>query len=182
MRIRRIIASIIDIVILLFLFAGMISFFPLNDEIKEGYAKIEEIENTTRDRNEINKVSYEMEHEFIKYYLMSSLILICYFIFIPKWRKDQTIGQRIMKVRLVNDNEVTMNAYVIRALLNSGLSLLLMFPLLIYILDRVWYPRATSILIMTQILYWFVSLVMLLISKETIHDKLTKTKIIEVKR
>ncbi len=190
MRIRRIIASIIDGFILLILLAAMLSIIPLNNKIRDGYAKMDEIEAkaesynklTTAERDEINEISYDIEHEFVKYYLIISGILIVYFIFIPKIKKDQTLGQKIMKVRLVNDSSITWNIYIIRALLNSGLSLMIFCPLLLYILNRVWYSRATSILIMAQLIYWVVSFVMLLVSKETIHDKITKTRIIEVKR
>ncbi len=190
MRTRRIIASIIDFLILMLFFAAMISFIPLNDKIKDGYAKMDKIEAeagsysklTNEQLDEINKISYEIDHEFVKYYLITSVILIGYFIFVPKLKKDQTFGQKIMKVRLVNDNEITWNIYIIRALLNSGLSLTIFCPLLLYILNRVWYSRVTSILLMTQLMYWVASTIIFLITKEAIHDKITKTKIIEVKR
>lgn len=183
MRFRRIIAGFIDVLILSFACALMLSVIPLNDKVKEGYYKIEELqEKVNIDYEEINKISYEIEHYFVKYYLIFALVLIGYFIFIPKYRKDQTIGQKIMKVRLTSENEITFNAYIIRALLNTGLSLMLFLPLLLYFLNRIWYSRVTSILILIQIIYWIISFFMLLITKETIHDKITKTKIIEVKR
>lgn len=190
MRIRRITAAIIDIIILAFALAAMLSFIPLSKSIKDNYAKIDAIEGnvqkyselTSEQLEEINKISYETEHEFIKYYLIFSLVLIIYFILIPMYRKDQTIGQKIMKIRLTNDTKVTANIYVIRALLNSGLCLLLICPLLLYILNRVWYSRVTSVLIFIQFTYWFINFIMLILIKETIHDKITKTKIIEVKR
>jgi uncharacterized RDD family membrane protein YckC len=186
MRIRRIIAATIDIVILLFAFSLMLSIIPLNKETRDGYARIEEIEKkeniTSADLEEINEISYEIDHYFVKYYLIFSLILIGYFIFIPKYRKDQTIGQKIMKVRLISENPITFNTYIIRALLNSGLTLLLFLPLLLYILNIVWYSNVASILILIQFAYWIISFIMILIKKEAIHDKITKTKIIEVKR
>ena len=190
MRFRRIIANIIDIIILLLVFAAMLSFIPLNDKIKDNYAKIDKIESrvssyndlTADEIDQINAIFYENEFEFVKYYLISSIILIVYFIFIPKWRKDQTIGQRILKIRLVNDDKITYNVYVIRTLLNTGLILTIVCPLLLYFLNRVWYSRVTSILVIIQLMYWIISFLMLLISKTTIHDKITKTRIIEVKR
>ena len=87
-----------------------------------------------------------------------------------------------MKIRLVSDSKITTNIYVLRALLNSGLSLVLINPLLLYILNRVWYSNIASILLITQVLYWLISFAIFLVTKETIHDKITKTKIIEVKR
>ncbi len=190
MRTRRIIASIIDIIILLIVFASMLSFWPLTKESREKYNRISKIESsvknyndfTSEQKNEIMKLSYEIDHDIVRYYLVFSLILIVYFVLIPKFRKDQTFGQKIMKIRLVSDDNVTINTYVIRLLLNSGVTLLLIYSLSLYIFNVVWYSRVTSLVAMIQIIYWIISLVMLLVTKETIHDKLTKTRIIEVKR
>ena len=186
MRCRRIIAAIIDIIILIFALALMLSVIPLNPKIRDGYNKIDLIENgtspTSEKIDEINEIQYELEFEFVKYYLIFSLILIVYFIFIPKNRNNQTLGQKIMKVRLIGEGDITYNIYVIRALLNSSLSLLIILPLLLYFLSEVWYSNVAAIMILIQFVYWVVSFVMLLLTKETIHDKITKTKIIEVKR
>ena len=186
MRFRRIIASIIDLALLLFTFSAVIGIFPLTNETRNNYNKIDEIEKkselTADEEKELNKLYYEIEHENVKYYLMFSVILIIYLIIIPKYRKDQTIGQRIMKIRLVSDSTITMNTYVIRAVLNSGISIFLISSLMLYILNIVWYSMLASILILFQITYWFISFIMLLISNQTLHDRITRTKIIEVKR
>ena len=190
MRFRRMIASIIDLIILRFVFSLVLSIIPLNSKIKTNYAKLDEIEKSVasyddlseEDLDKMDEILYETEHEFVKYYLISSVVLIGYFILIPKYKKDQTFGQKIMKIRLVSDSKITTNIYVLRALLNSGLSLVLINPLLLYILNRVWYSNIASILLITQVLYWLISFVIFLATKETIHDKITKTKIIEVKR
>lgn len=190
MRYRRITAAILDLIILFFLASLIFNIFPINNIIREKYQEISVIESkyskyseiTREDQDKITELMYETEREFVKYYLMFSVVLIVYFIIIPYKSKNQTIGQKIRKVRLVSDDKITMNTYVIRAVLNSGLTLTILFPLFIYISNAVWYSILVSILYLMQMFYWVVSLFTLIITKRTIHDKLTNTKIIEVKR
>ena len=190
MRYRRITAAILDIIILLFIASFIFSVFPINETIRSKYNEISEIESkfskyseiSKEDQDKITELMYETEKEFVKYYLMFSIVLIVYFIIIPYKFKDQTIGQKIRKVRLVSDEKITMNTYVIRAIMNSGLCLTILFPLFIYISNAIWYSILVSILYLMQVFYWVVSLFTLIITKHTTHDKLTHTEIIEVKR
>jgi len=190
MRYRRITAAILDILIVIFLIAFIFNIIPPNEKLVNTYNEIFKIEASAEkysdlkeeDLNKINELSFEAEHELVKYYLVISLMLIIYFIFIPYKLKEQTIGQRIRKVRLVSDENITINTFTIRAILNSGLILTIFFPLFVYILNAEWYSIVASFLYLLQFTYWFVSFLMLLIKKETIHDKITHTKIIEVKR
>ena len=189
MRYRRITAAILDIIILLFIASFIFSVFPINETIRSKYNEISEIESkfskyseiSKEDQDKITELMYETEKEFVKYYLMFSIVLIVYFIIIPYKFKDQTIGQKIRKVRLVSDEKITMNTYVIRAIMNSGLCLTILFPLFIYISNAIWYSILVSILYLMQVFYWVVSLFTLIITKHTTHDKLTHTEIIEVK-
>ena len=190
MRYRRITAAIFDIFIIAFIVSAVFSFIPLNSEVESKYNEILKIESNYKnyqgmsetDFDKISELSYEIERLMVKYYLIFSLIWIIYFIIIPIKFKNQTIGQRFRKVRLVSEKEITINTFVFRAIINSGLALLIFFPLFLYIFDRVWYSIFTTFLLLIQIVYWVVSTIMLLVKKETIHDKLTNTKIIEVKR
>ena len=190
MRFRRIIASILDILVILLIFSAVLSFIPLNNTIRTKYNEIGKIEEKITDyrnlseeeRNKIMDINYEAEHEMVKYYLIMSVVIIIYFIFIPKYRKDQTIGQHLLKVRLVSDGEITFNTYIVRALLNSTLSIMIFFPIFLYIFNAIWYSNVTGIFILIQFVYWIISFFMLIIKGETIHDKITKTRIIEVKR
>ncbi len=188
MRYRRITAAILDILILIFIASFVFNIMPLNEKIENNYSEIGKIESkgysnlTEEDKKTVNDLSYEVEREMVKSYLIFSGVLIVYFIVIPFKFKNQTFGQRIRKVRLVSYEAITMNTYTIRAVLNSGLILMIFFPLFIYILNAVWYPIFAAIIFLLQILYWIVNIFMLLITKSTIHDRITKTKVIEVKR
>ena len=190
MRIRRIIAATIDIFIMLIILAVILIFIPFNDTIRTKNAEINELAPNfaslknldDAEKSKMTNLNYEVEHEMVKYYLIIAVVIIVYFIFIPKIKKDQTFGQKMLKVRLVSDNQITLNTYIIRAILNTGLILMIFCPLFVYIFNAIWYSIVASILYLIQIIYWLVSLFMLLITSETIHDKLTNTKIIEVKR
>ena len=180
MRFRRIIAAFIDIILVGLAFTLISSIIP-SKSTQERINKIEELKLEEKNE-EIDEILYELEKENVKYYLIFSLIIIVYFIIIPKYYKDQTYGQKVMKIRLVSEDEITFNTYTIRALMNSGIILLIFFSLFVYFLDIVWYSRVTSLILIIQITYWLVSFVIFIITKEAIHDKLTNSKIIEVKR
>ena len=190
MRYRRITAAIADIIIFTFLMSLIIYVFPLDAETKEKYYKVIEIEEsvsnmndlTSEQRNEITTLSFEVEHTLVKYYLIAAILIVVYFVLIPMYLNNQTVGQHIRKVRLVSDDKITINTYIIRAILNSGLILLILLPFFLYISNAIWYSRINTILILSQFTYWIISIFMLLITKKTIHDKLTRTSIIEVKR
>ena len=190
MRIRRIIAGILDLLIMLSIFAILLTIIPLSNSTREKYGKIEKIETsvksykelTSSQRSEITSLNYEIEHELVKYYLIMSVVIIIYFVIMPKKRLNQTIGQKRMRIRLVSDNEITTNTFVIRAILNTGLILMIFNPLFLYIFNAIWYSKVTAILFLIQLSYWTISFILFLIKGVTIHDKITKSKFIEVKR
>lgn len=190
MRYRRITAAILDVLIFFIIVSSLASVMPLNktaiqlsNQLNNYLSEIETIEAIT-EKNEIIETAYLFDRETSYFYIIVALVIIIYFVFIPKWLNGKTVGQYIRKVKLVSENEekVTLNQYIIRALLNSGLFLTILMPLFIYICNAIWYSNVTSFLCMVQLIYWLISLVMLIIKKKTIHDYITKTKIIEVKR
>ncbi len=189
MRYGRITAAIFDILLVSILLYFVISVIPVSENATK---IINELNTLTDDvfkidsakMKQITEISYELDKEISYIYIVVALILIFYFILIPKWLNGQTIGYRFRKVRIVNiDGEkVSLNQIVIMAVLNSGLILVILFPLLLYILSPIWYPRATTFLIYLQILFWIVSFIMLIVKKRCIQDYIAKTKVIEVKR
>ncbi|MBQ4634386.1 MAG: RDD family protein [Bacilli bacterium] len=189
MRYRRITAAIYDILIFMFIFIIISSFVPISKNAAELSNQLNNYTNnflnlSQAEQNEMIETAYLLDRETSYVYMIWSLLIIGYFVFIPKWLDGKTLGQYFRKVKLVSetDEKVTLNQYIIRALLNSGLFLTILAPLFIYICDAIWYSNVTSILCLIQFIYWIVSFVVLIIKKKTIHDYVTNTKIIEVKR
>lgn len=189
---RRITAAILDILIVSIIIASLASVMPLSknaiqiaNEYNNYLTNIDDFTKiTASEKEQIIEMAYLFDRETSYFYVVVALVITIYFVFIPKWLNGKTIAQYIRKVKLVSENEekVNLNQYIIRALLNSGLFLMILMPLFIYICNAIWYSNVTSILCIVQLIYWFISLIMLLIKKKTIHDYITKTKIIEVKR
>ena len=81
MRFRRMIASIIDLIILLFVFSLVLSIIPLNSKIKTNYAKLDEIEKSVasyddlseEDLDKMDEILYETEHELDILYLSQNI-------------------------------------------------------------------------------------------------------------
>lgn len=188
--VRILMANLIDFLFIFVLMALLTIVFPLNDKAKETERKLEtifyEVDSYTNiepeKRLEMFELSYEFERSITPYYLLLAGVMLIYFIIYPKKHKNQTYGERIMKIRLTSEKEITYNTFIVRALLTKGLALVIIFPLMLYFLNAIWYSNVTTILILIQIVYWLVSFLFVIFKKETLHDKLTNTKIIEVKR
>lgn len=190
MRYKRITAAILDIIIFMMLFFSIFSVIPVNENAQKLNIQLNEYtsknlaELTSAEKNQMMEIAYSLDRETSYMYIIISLVIIIYFILIPKWLNGKTLAQHIRKVKLVRDDgeKPTINQYIIRAMLNSGLILTMLVPLFIYIFNAIWYSNVASILCLLQFIYWIVSFSMLIIKKKTIHDYVTKTKVIEVKR
>lgn len=190
MRYKRITAAILDILLFLIIYLSVARIIPVSQNAMKLSGQLYEVTESNVlslkgvNRNQAMELIYQLDRETSYIYIVFALILIIYFAIIPMWLKGKTLGQYIRKVKLVgeNDEKVTLNKYIICALLNSGLFLVIFMPLFVYISNAIWYSRVASILCLLQVIYWIVSLIMLIVKKKTIHDYVTKTKIIEVKR
>lgn len=113
--------------------------------------------------------------------LINFLYIIILFIIIPGFTKGQTIGKKIMKIRIVNDDNtcVSIINLIKRALLIDFLGYLLITLIIINFISGFPYFIIATILGILQFSLVIVSSFMILYNKKQkgIHDILTKTKI-----
>lgn len=113
--------------------------------------------------------------------LLNFLYIIILYIIIPGFTKGQTIGKKIMKIRVVNDDDtcVSIINLINRALLVDFLGYLLITLIIINFISGFPYFIIATILGILQFLLVIISGFMILYNKKQkgIHDILTKTKI-----
>lgn len=113
--------------------------------------------------------------------LLNFLYIIILYIIIPGFTEGQTIGKKIMKIRVVNEDDtcVSIINLINRALLVDFLGYLLITLIIINFISGFPYFIIATILGILQFLLVIISGFMILYNKKQkgIHDILTKTKI-----
>jgi len=188
--IRRLGAFVIDMVLVAFI-AGLIA-TPFVDANKIEKINKDEIELITKYRtSEITPESYvkgygEIYYELIKTNGISTFIgiilSIAYFVVLQLYNKGQTLGKKLLKIKVVSDNdELTMNQMILRSLLaNFILVNIINFAFLTFASKYVYIIGAGTVEMINYILV-FIS-VLMATTKEgrTIHDRLAHTRVVRV--
>ncbi len=187
---RRLTANIFDFLLVLIIIFSIISIIPQSKNAENiskelnTYLEKDLFSLKGEERNQAIDLAYSLDRETTYSYVIIALVMIVYFIFIPKYLKGKTLGKYFRKIKLVNEDisEVNYNTLTYRALLNTGLFIIILLPFFVYICNAFWYFNITLILMALQLLFWLISAIILIIKKKSLVDYLTKTKIIEVKR
>lgn len=189
---QRFLAYIIDV--LLVSFVASLLVFPfvsddskidkLNDEMMEVVEKYQEAK--------ISIKTYATEMESITYQLAKSngtvtlITLVCeilYFIVFQLYNNGQTIGKKILKIKVVSDNRnLTMNQMICRCLIaNSILLEILSFAFMLFAGKTVYfYGVATMEMLQYIVLIVSAFMIMGSLDGRAVHDKLAHTRVIKL--
>lgn len=187
--IQRFIAFIIDMVLVL-LVTSIVSTPFVNTK------KVEKIEKEQKQiiekfqKQDIDVEEYYIDYSNVYYKLtrntgivsiITILLEVIYFVVFQLYNKGQTLGKKIMKIRVVaEDGDLFMNQMIYRSLLSN----LILMHIITFIL-MLFSPKSVFFLLsfiveMIQYLIMFISVIMIS-SKNggyAIHDKLAHTKVI----
>lgn len=116
---------------------------------------------------------------------LTIILVVVYFVVFAYFFEGETVGKRVMKIRVVDKNEkrVSFGKLLLRALILHGLPLIIVNMILVYILSK------ESYFVVSSIIYFitFILEISIIIStfvrkdKRGIHDLLVGTKVIEVR-
>lgn len=189
---KRIIAFVIDIVIVS-LVVSLINLLPLDpykDKYKDAYEKYNEVvqKSTEDEKNDYKDEIIELNYEVYKYRTYSSMFsataLILYFGVLPLVMNGQTLGKKIMKLRVVSNNEKKLNfwKYLIRIVILNNIWLSLINIGAVYVVSGVKFYYVTYVISMLSSLIYMLNLIMVMFRKDNrgIHDMVAGTKVIEV--
>lgn len=189
---KRIIAFVIDIVIVS-LVVSLINLLPLDpykDKYKDSYEKYNEVvqKSTEDEKNDYKDEIIELNYEVYKYRTYSSMFsataLILYFGVLPLVMNGQTLGKKIMKLRVVSNNEKKLNfwKYLIRIVILNNIWLSLINIGAVYVVSGVKFYYVTYVISMLSSLIYMLNLIMVMFRKDNrgLHDMVAGTKVIEV--
>lgn len=189
---KRIIAFVIDIVIVS-LVVSLINLLPLDpykDKYKDAYEKYNEVvqKSTEDEKNDYKDEIIELNYEVYKYRTYSSMFsataLILYFGVLPFVMNGQTLGKKIMKLRVVSNNEKKLNfwKYLIRIVILNNIWLSLINIGAVYVVSGVKFYYVTYVISMLSSLIYMLNLIMVMFRKDNrgLHDMVAGTKVILV--
>lgn len=188
---KRLCAYLIDILIVSMV-AGLISgFFLDSDKILETNKRLENITNEIATSYELDTLKYEKYidvcYDMARYQgvilLVELVLVILYYVVYQIYNDGQTIGKKLLKIKVVSRNdELTMNQMIFRSCLSTTLLIDLISLILLSFSSKYAYFYGVVIFELTFYIITLVSIFMVMFGKSglAIHDKWFKTEVVEV--
>ncbi len=189
---KRILAYIIDILIMLIFISIVSLFFDNNIEILN-------IELNTLNElmmnNEISFSEYFNQYSIIIYdihtiqvpiYIILAFYIFGYFVMMPYFFDGQTIGKYYLKLKIESHKEelLKLSDLLFRSFIIDGLAFILISLSLLFIVPDTIYFTMISILAIIQVFLVIKTLFVLLYKRDelALHEVISQTKIVEVKK
>ena len=186
---QRLLAFVIDLCIISFLSSIITTPFinqettdKLSDEamtIIENYVNEDIDINTYFD--EFTTVSYRLAQNSGLQSLIVIVFNILYFVVYQLYSKGQTIGKKIMKIKVISDDgDLDMNQMIFRSFISNFIFIDIISFVLMLISKNSVYFYSIALVEMIQFIVTFVSVIMILNNKDgrAIHDKLVHTRVV----
>lgn len=122
------------------------------------------------------------DKEIIIYKGLEIMILFGYFVILPLSMNGQTVGKKLFKIKVINDeNRLTYKNLIIRTLFITDLGVLVLTCLGVYILPALPYFIFKDILGIVEFILLIVCLVTIIKNEKHIgfHDRIAKTEVVE---
>ena len=188
---QRILAFLIDLVLLSMITSLITMFIPVNDtatklyeeqnRVLEGY-----VEGTVSMEEYVNQmidIGYDISRQTVIVSIVAVVISLLYYVVYPCYNNGQTFGKKLMKIKLVktNDKELSMNDLLIRSMINNSILVNIITIALVLFLSKDLYLSTSSLLSSIQYLVLIISLIMIAFTKNAqgIHDKIVKTEVVQ---
>lgn len=133
---------------------------------------------------EVSSTSYQIARNQGIVVFITVFIQILYYIIYQFYNKGQTIGKKVMKIKVISEKEdLSMNTLLIRSLfINSILYSMLSLIIISFINNPINFFCIEAILEVVQYLFIIISALLVMYSKtgKGLHDYITKTKVIQI--
>lgn len=189
---KRIISYLIDIIFVLAIFS-IISYFIKDSkeliDLKIKYNNLTDVylENTltfSKYFSDYSKITYQIDRNSIHLYIIELLLIIIYFVIIPYITNGYTLGKYLMKIKITEKtkNKISLISLIKRAFIINGMGFILTSLILLFITSNETFFISITILGILQILLVIISVFMIIYKegKCGFHEKISKTKVIEV--
>lgn len=186
----RLIAYIIDILIISFVLSGILMFVPKSDNYEKYLEEYEKIqtdfmeEKITTDEyiNYSIEVVHDLDYSNVLSMILETVIIIMYFVVFQCYNKGQTIGKKLMHIRVVSNDseELNINHYIIRSIIINSLLLDILIIGMVLFMNKEIYYYSSFGLQGVQTILLIVSAFMMMYQKDGrgIQDYVAHTKVI----
>lgn len=190
---QRLVSYLIDFFIVIFIVTGITFFIPTSDTYKEAYKEANEISDLYFNGEISNSgylsrygdVSYTMAKETIVVTVINLVVTIAYFGSYSYYMNGQTIGKKIMKIRVVNkdNSNVGHGILIFRTAVIYGVIESIISLIILQFISSDMYLYAITPLEILQYIFVLISLFMIMFRKDGrgFHDILFKTKVVSLK-
>lgn len=188
---KRLLAYIIDIAIL-----GIVLFLtniviPKSNDIRNLNAKLDILNEQYLNQeisfkeysNNYSEISYDLDRQNIVYTIVNIVFVIVYFIVLPYFLNGQTLGKKLLKIKVIKqDGKLNIGSLIIRNLIVNGLAYMLLTLLLLYTLPAYIYFITTGILSIVQLVLVIVITIGIIKNNNNLvmHDRLSHTKVVNL--
>ncbi len=197
MVMKRVVAYFIDILLVTFAASMLASISYLNPQLKayndiynDEYVKFyEEYKDNIKEikdeklleeyKNRLEDINYKLDRKNIYGATISILLTIIYFAIFQKYNNGQTLGKRIMKIKLSN---MSIFKYLIRTIILHNVWINALKIILILILSKKNYILANNVLYVLALLIETTIIIMVSMRKDNkgLHDLIVGSKVIEI--
>lgn len=192
MRLRRLGAYLLDILIILVVSNIFSGFLPNHDKvievssesstiISEYFKAIEEnSENLDVYVEKLSDCNYELAKVSVFTDIFTVVLYFLYFIVFQMYNNGQTIGKSLLKIEVtsVDDNDITFKQLLIRGIILFPIITTLFNCLLISIFNQSVYDSFSKILMLLELGLVLSCIIPILLNKTGLHEILSKTSVV----
>lgn len=187
---KRLVAYILDAIIVSLIFSFLTMFIKESNNLINLNNQLNTISENFINKtitmkeyfNQYSSIEYLVNKEMFLQNLFSLILMIGYFVILPYYYNGQTIGKKMMKIKIVKeDDKLTINDLALRSLLANGIAMTFIELALIFLIKDTAYFIAISILSFIQFLLVITSIFMILYRKDkkALHDIVCKTLVVD---
>ena len=195
---KRVMAYIIDVLIFSIVLTPIINWSVINpyiDEYTENYSEYTELVEQANageidtETDEYKDKIVDLNYNINKYKVISSSISVVGFLLyfaVLQWAlKGQTIGKKIMKIRVVANNEdkkLNVGNYILRSLILNNIIFSIILIIGLYIFKAPGYYTLSMVVSYLQLLVMSLIMLMVVLRKDYrgLHDFVAGTKVIDL--
>lgn len=189
--IKRLCAYVIDYFIISIFAALVACAFIDGDKMIELNERLEKVTNEIATSEKLDTLKYEeyidVIYDTARYQgvitLCELVLVIAYFVVYQIYNDGQTIGKKLMKIKVVSrKDDLTMNQMIFRTCLSTPLVVNIISLLLISFFSKYTYFYGLFIIEMIFYLTFFISILMVMFRKDglSLHDKLFNTEVVVI--
>lgn len=195
---KRVMAYVIDVLIVTLLMSFIVSqsfINPYIDEYMDSYNEYTELVQKAQDgeidtdTEEYKEKTIALNYEVSKYKVVSSSItvvgMILYFVVLQWALKGQTLGKKLMKIRVVannEDKELNIGNYFLRSLILNNIVFSIILIVGVYIFKENGFYTLSMVVSYLQMLVTTIIMLMVVLRKDFrgLHDVVAGTKVIDL--